>query len=162
MRAAAVVGGLALVGVLVAAMLQVASAFGGVLVCGIGWAVVLVVLRSRLGAPQTVAPASRPPQPPPTESSPSFRKVEGRLWSADRSPRLYDHATRPLLSRVTAVVLRHRTGVDLVDDPERARAVLGDDAWGLVDPHHPPSDDNEPPGVRPERIARLLSRLEEL
>jgi hypothetical protein len=66
------------------------------------------------------------------------------------------------VSRVTATLLEHHAGVDLTEEPERAQAVLGHDVCWLVDPRHAPSDDNEPPGVPPEALDRLLTRLEEL
>lgn len=164
MRAAVVatVAGAVLTGCLVAAMGQVAGAFGVALACTLLALVVLLSTRSRLDAPPSAPRRAPHNDDAPGRSFPAFRRIEGRLWSAVRSPRLYDHGTRPMLTRTTDVLLRHATGVDLVEEPDRGQAVLGGEAWHLVDPRHAPSEDSQSPGVPLEAIDRLLTRLEDL
>jgi hypothetical protein len=162
MRTAVATAACALAAFFVAAMRQVAGAFGATLACGLLGVSVLLLLRSRIAAPHTQAPGPPRGSAPSGRSFPAFRRVEGRLWSAVRSPRLYDHGTRPMLTRTTALLVRHATGVDLVEEPERAQSLLGDEAWLLVDPRPALSEDSQSPGVPLEAIDRLITRLEDL
>ena len=50
----------------------------------------------------------------------------------------------------------------LVDDPARARAVLGNELWQVVDPSREPSKDRDRGGVNPAQLHRLLDQLESI
>ncbi len=53
----------------------------------------------------------------------------------------------------------HR-GVDLDGDPDRARAILGDDVWALVRADRPAPTDRHAPGIRPDELERVVVALE--
>ena len=74
----------------------------------------------------------------------------------------YDHGLRPLLSRLFESVLADRHRVDLTADPERARSLVGDDVWPLIDPSWPPSFDSKAPGTDLRTLTRIVDRLEQL
>jgi hypothetical protein len=68
---------------------------------------------------------------------------------------------RPALREVATTAL-HGRGVDLDADPAAARRLLGDEAFELVRPDRPRPDDAFAPGIPPDALDRVLSRLEEL
>jgi hypothetical protein len=148
--------------VLVVIAVLVAGAAGLLVALSVltGLAVVgLVLLLPAAPAPR------RPGKPgPPVENAPygSFREVAERLSWAAVSPRHYDVVTRPLLSQLAAARLADHHRVDLYAEPDRARALLGDDVWRWVDPAREPSRDSQPPGVGPETLTRIVERLETL
>ncbi len=93
---------------------------------------------------------------------PAYRRIEDTLFWAPVSARHFDHAVRPLLSRLLATVLAERHGVDMATNPAAARAAIGDDLWPLVDPDRPASDDTGAPGVPLPVVLSFLDRLEKL
>jgi hypothetical protein len=157
-----VVGAGSVVGVLlVLAMYQVADGLGVLVVLAVAWLVLLLVLRAGLPAAETPR-AQGSSGPSHVERWPTYDAIERRLWLARRSPWLFDRGTRPLLMRITSVLLRDRTGVDLHQNPERARALVGDDTWWIVDPGREPSYADHSTVDQLEYVDRLLDRLEEL
>jgi hypothetical protein len=64
----------------------------------------------------------------------------------------------PLLREVASAKL----GVDLELRPERAKTLLGDDAWKLLRPDRPPPEDRIAPGLPLRRIRALVDTLERL
>jgi hypothetical protein len=52
--------------------------------------------------------------------------------------------------------------VDLTRDPARARDLVGDDIWPLIDPSRPPSFDSKAPGADLRTLTRIVDRLEQL
>jgi hypothetical protein len=119
--------------------------------------VVIVAIPPRTKAPRvesaSVAPAADPP---------SLRDIASSLIWATVSGRHFDQATRPMLREVTAHRLRKTTGVDLDTQPVRARELLGERVWPLVDPGRVVSPDGSSPGVDLRLIDVLLDRLEGL
>ena len=82
------------------------------------------------------------------------------LGSADA-----DHAHRqllPLLRATAAARIAARHGLELERRPEAAHALLGDDVWELLRPDRPEPEDRFDPGVRRERVATAIERLESL
>ena len=47
-------------------------------------------------------------------------------------------------------------------NPARARDLVGDDIWPLVDPSRPPSFDSKAPGADLRTLTRIVDRLEQL
>ena len=68
---------------------------------------------------------------------------------------------RPALREVAAAAL-HGRGVDLDADPGAARRLLGDEAFDLVRADRPKPPDAFAPGIDPDALDRVLTRLEEL
>ena len=64
----------------------------------------------------------------------------------------------PLLREVASAKL----GVDLELRPERAKTLLGDDAWTLLRPDRPPPEDRTAPGLPLRRLRALVDGLERL
>jgi hypothetical protein len=93
---------------------------------------------------------------------PAYAKICSDLGWAPVSQWHYDHGLRPLLSRLFESVLAERHRVDLTADPERARSVVGDDVWPLIDPSRPPSFDSKAPGADLRTLTRIVERLEQL
>jgi hypothetical protein len=57
-----------------------------------------------------------------------YRHVD-RLSYAVVAPRHYESGVRPVLAELARDRIRRHHGVDLIDEPEQARAVLGEDLW---------------------------------
>jgi hypothetical protein len=64
----------------------------------------------------------------------------------------------PLLREVASAKL----GVDLELRPERAKTLLGDDAWKLLRPDRPAPEDRTAPGLPLRRLRALVDTLERL
>jgi hypothetical protein len=109
-------------------------------------------IRPRHAAPAAVRPSDFP----------SYAKISSDLGWAPVSKWHYDHGLRPLLSRLFESVLAEGHRVDLTADPERARSVVGDDIWPLIDPSVPPSIDSRAPGTDLRTLTRIVDRLEQL
>jgi hypothetical protein len=61
---------------------------------------------------------------------------------------------------VAAGLLAARRGVWLDEEPAKARALLGEDAWELVRPGREPPRDRYGPGIDAARLERVLRSLE--
>jgi hypothetical protein len=109
-------------------------------------------IRPRPAAPAVVRPSDFP----------AYAKISSDLGWAPVSQWHYDHGLRPLLSRLFESVLAERHRVDLTADPERARSIVGDDVWPLIDPARPPSFDSRAPGTDLRTLSRIVDRLERL
>ncbi len=68
---------------------------------------------------------------------------------------------RPLLRQITTPLLRRR-GVQLDGEPERARALLGDELWELVRAERPRPEDPRVPDIGLEQLTQMVERLERL
>ena len=104
----------------------------------------------------------RPPAEVRTSDFPAYLKISSDLGWAPVSRWHYDHGIRPLFGRLLESVLAERHRVDLARDPARARALVGDDVWPLVDPARPPSFDSKAPGPDLRTLTRIVDRLEQL
>lgn len=67
---------------------------------------------------------------------------------------------RPRLRSVADELLAARRGVELDREPERARAILGDEAWELVRPDRERPEDRHGPGLDRAALGRVLDALE--
>ena len=83
-----------------------------------------------------------------------YRHVD-RLSYAVGAPRHYHAGVRPVLAELARDRVRRHHGIDLTDEPERARAVLGEDLWRAL---------TEPLETAPtiQDLDRWLTRLEHL
>jgi hypothetical protein len=111
--------------------------------------------RARLGR-------RRPPAEVQSADFPAYAKISSDLGWAPVSQWHYDHGIRPLFGRLLESVLAERHRVDLARDPARARDLVGEDIWVLVDPSRPPSFDSKAPGADLRTLTRIVDRLEQL
>lgn len=105
---------------------------------------------------------SDPPAPVQAADFPSYAKISSDLGWAPVSQWHYDHGVRPLLARLMTSALAEHHRIDAAEDPARARELVGDEIWPLVDPLRPPSLDSKAPGADPRTLARIVDRLEQL
>lgn len=69
---------------------------------------------------------------------------------------------RPILREIAAHRLWTRFGVELDREQERARELIGADAWELVRPERPPPGDRLAPGPRPAELGAVVEQLERI
>ncbi len=93
---------------------------------------------------------------------PTYTKISSDLGWAPLSQWHYDHGIRQLFGRLAESALAERHRVDLTRDPARARHLVGDDLWPLIDPSRPPSFDSKAPGPDLRTLTRIVDRLEQL
>jgi len=139
-----------------------AGTLGVFIVLSAGFVLGILAIRSQLPRGPRPPRRRRPPVPFLNADFPAYRRIEDTLFWAPVSARHFDHAVRPLLSRLLATVLAERHGVDMTVDPAAAQDAIGTDLWPLVDPARPVSDDTRAPGVPLPVVARFLARLEAL
>jgi hypothetical protein len=122
------------------------------------------VPRAAAWAPAVRARLARHSPPAEVRSAdfPAYAKISSDLGWAPVSQWHYDHGIRPLFGRLLESVLAERHRVDLTRDPARARDLVGDDIWPLVDPSRPPSFDSKAPGADLRTLTRIVDRLEQL
>ena len=126
----------------------------------------LVVFLYRLGPPLDDAAGGgslvllRIRHPHQTPPAPGLLEWEALVAAGATSGRAATTRLRPRLQGLVAERLAVSAGIDLDREPDRARAVLGEEAWALVGPTRPfPGADD--PGVPLEQIGALLDRLDE-
>ena len=102
------------------------------------------------------------PAPVQAADFPTYAKISSDLGWAPVSQWHYDHGVRPLLVRLMTSALAEHHRVDAAKDPARARQLVGDEIWPLVDPLRPPSLDSKAPGADLRTLARIVDRLEQL
>lgn len=69
---------------------------------------------------------------------------------------------RPILREIAAHRLWTRFGVDLDREHERARGLIGGDAWELVRPERPPPSDRLAPGPPVSHLSKVVEELERI
>ena len=69
---------------------------------------------------------------------------------------------RPILREIAAHRLSMRFGVDLDREPERARELIGVEAWELVRPERPPPSDRLAPGPSASHLSKVVEELERI
>ncbi len=139
-----------------------AGTLGVFILLSAGFVLGILAIRSQLPRGPRPPRRRRPPVPFLNADFPAYRRIEDTLFWAPVSARHFDHAVRPLLSRLLATVLAERHGVDMTVDPAAAKDAIGADLWPLVDPARPVSDDTRAPGVPLPVVMRFLARLEAL
>jgi hypothetical protein len=66
----------------------------------------------------------------------------------------------PRLRSIARGLLSSRRRMSLEQDPQSARAILGQDAWELVRPDRPPPEDRLADGIPARDLARTVDALE--
>ncbi len=72
------------------------------------------------------------------------------------------HQLRPRLRRLAGELLTARRRLSLDRDIEKAREVLGEDAWQLVRSDRLPPEDRLSRGIEPEALGRVVTSLERI
>jgi hypothetical protein len=67
---------------------------------------------------------------------------------------------RPILREIAAHRVSMRFGVDLRREPERARELIGLEAWELVRPERPSPSDRLAPGPPASQLSKVVEQLE--
>jgi hypothetical protein len=107
-------------------------------------------------------PGRKPPAPVRTADFPAYAKISSDLGWAPMSQWHYDHGIRQLFGRLAESALAEHHRVDMARDPARARELVGEDVWPLIDPSRPPSFDSKAPGTDLRTLTRIVDRLEQL
>lgn len=119
-------------------------------------AVASVAVR-RIGATMVEAmwPLPFPPEPVTAGVDTRVGALEALLRRSAEDPTIFERRLQPLLTDVTAHRLRRDHGVDLTEQRDVARRLLGDEAWALLTdaPHRQ---------VSPARIERTITAIERL
>jgi hypothetical protein len=97
-------------------------------------------------------PAEQPSRPP------ELVRIEREITLGAASAGHLHMRLLPLLREVASTKL----AVDLELRPERAKTLLGDDAWTLLRPDRPPPEDRTAQGLPLRRIRALVDILERL
>ena len=121
--------------------------------------VVLLLALRRAYPDETVprAPAKRAPRRVPP---PSLARIEHETALAIAGSFDLHYHLVPRLRAVAAGLLSSRRNVSLTETPEVARAILGEDAWGLVRPDRPAPEDRLAKGIAPRELAHAIDALD--
>lgn len=110
--------------------------------------------------------AARPGEhEPPEEAAPDPRpqrlvRLERLIAEAADSAAVEHQRLRPLLASITAERLAAVHGFRMDEEPARAAALLGDQAWELLRPDRPPPRDRRAPGRGVSGLARIVAAIE--
>lgn len=125
------------------------AAFAGVLLIGLG------ALAVRDYEPPPGRPYALVPRAPSDRESGGLRRVERVVDTGLRDVDRFNLRIRPWLVTLAEQRLRHRADLDLHDDPDKARDILGGSLWQLT---------QQPLTTAPSRteLADWIARLEAL
>lgn len=91
----------------------------------------------------------------------SLARIEREVALATGTAFDVHYRLRPVV-RSVAYGLLLRRGIDLERSPDRARPLLGEDAWALVRPDRPAPENRTARGLEPAAIERAVHSLERL
>ena len=129
-------------------------------VLGLGLLAFLVVVQAAF--PRTASPFTaslRRPQAA-AERPAALVRLEREASMAGSAAFDVHYRLRPTVTELAAELLSARRGVDLDRDPERARAVLGDDCWEIVRPDRPQPAERLGAGIDQTTLDRVVTALE--
>lgn len=95
-----------------------------------------------------------------TEGVMELDALSRRIDTAANSAFEVHFGLRPMLRQLAATRLAGRHGIDLDDQPERSRALIGEQLWELVRPDRQPPDDRFAKGLTPSQVGQLIDQLE--
>jgi hypothetical protein len=87
---------------------------------------------------------------------PELLRIERELTLGSASAGHLHMRLLPLLREIATA----RLGFDIARSPERARTLLGDEAWELLRPDRPPPSDRNAPGAARRAIEHCIEALE--
>lgn len=91
----------------------------------------------------------------------ALQRIERVVGAGRQSAGDVQVRVRPLLREIADPLLR-REGVRLDSEPQRARALLGEELWEVVRPDRPRPQDRRAPGLTLSELERLVQKLERL
>lgn len=132
-------------------------------VLGIVLLVLLATIRSVYpAAPSPFAESLRPAPPAVADRPGSLTRLEREVSMAGTAAFDVHYRLRPSLVVLASGLLSARRGISLEREPERAQAVLGDDAWELVRPDRPQPDQRLAGGIDARTLERVVVALERI
>ena len=118
----------------------------GLAVAGGALAVLLLALREAVPLRPSALERALEPRAPERTRLPGLDRLDRELALGSATEFDLHFRLRPVLREIAAPLLAARSGVDLDRDAERARHVLGDEAWDVL------RADREPPYDRTARV----------
>jgi hypothetical protein len=139
---------------------SLAARMYALLLCVAAVVLALAALRRALPETRPLRPGSRRlrksrPAPPAT-----LARIEQEVALGIAGSFELHHRLRPRLRDLARELLSGRRRVFLDAEPERARAILGDEAWELVRQDREPPEDRLARGIPPAELARVVEALE--
>lgn len=92
----------------------------------------------------------------------SLKRLEDQVALARATAADFHRHVRPILRDAAAGRLRSRRRIDIAAEPERARALLGDDVWELVRPGTEPPRELRAAGEPAARVAQAIDAIERI
>jgi hypothetical protein len=128
-----------------------------------------IAIAALLGAFRTFEPEvwrrsafeREPEQPEETGPIPELERIDRTVVLGAANEFDLHYRLRPLLRKLAAERLYRRHGVELDDDPDRAKPLLGDELWELVRADRKLGR-RSGPGLPPSLLAAHVARLEQL
>jgi len=128
----------------------------------IGILAILGSLRAKQPRALELSPFERAPQRPPrAEQVAELERLDRVLVMASTSAFDVHHRLRPLVRGLAAERLHAHHGVDLEREPERAKALAGDELWELLRPDRELGR-RSGPGLPMPATSRVVDELEAL
>jgi hypothetical protein len=112
------------------------------------------------GSPSGSRPARRRRRSPSRDRFTELWRIEATLSVSPSSAKETYHRLRPVLREIAADRLAVGRRIDLDDDPARARAALGKEAWAMLRPDVPMPEDRSLPGPSLIRTEEIVTSLE--
>lgn len=114
--------------------------------------------------PRTASPfdASLIRHPEPAQRPSSLVRLEREVSMAGSAAFDVHFRLRPTVTELATELLSARRGIDLANDPDAARAVLGEDVWALVRPDLTAPTDRHAAGIDEAGADRVLTALERI
>jgi len=100
--------------------------------------------------------------PEPRARPSSLARLEREVSMAGSAAFDVHFRLRPTVAELASELLYARRGIDVRNDPDAARAVLGEEAWALVEPDRQPPSDRHAPGIDEDGARRILTALERI
>jgi hypothetical protein len=128
----------------------------------LGAVVMLVLARQTSGRDGARRPAPARSDEKSEARLPELVRIEREVVLATGSG--FDRQMRigPLMRDIARHHLWTRRGVELDEDPERARALLGDDVWSLLRAGRPEPNARYMPGADVAELRRILETIEKV
>jgi hypothetical protein len=126
-------------------------------------AAAIFALVRALSATAPRAPAEPPARAPrATQRFAELERTERAVLLSASTAFDVHYRLRPILREVAAQRLATRRGLSLDDDPDAARAVVGDATWELVDPEREPPELRFDPGITAPLLREVVESLERI